>query len=144
MYLCVSSSENGFTFAALRGQAGEVEEGNTIYCCVLGKQHSPWGISTDVTWEFANVLSDFGFENKISTKDAKDRCSGCQHRCFWILLWISVLGGGWIWEGRSPHLSVSCGWNVPNIIFSVCVVWWYKLAFPPAVPLSAELLRLVV
>ncbi|KAK4820021.1 hypothetical protein QYF61_017694 [Mycteria americana] len=96
MYLCFSSSENAFMFAAPRGQAGEAEEGNAVYCCALGKQGNPWGISTNATPEFANVLSDFGFENKISAKDTKASCSGCRHGRFWSPLWISVLGGGWI------------------------------------------------
>lgn len=55
MYLCFSSSENGFTFAAPRGQAGEAEEGNAIYRCALGRRRSPGGVSTGVTREFANV-----------------------------------------------------------------------------------------
>lgn len=96
MYLCFSSSEDAFRFAAPRGQAGEDEEGNAIYCCALGKQGNPWGISANITQEFANVISDFGFENKVGAKEAKASCSGCWHWRFWILLWISVLGGGWV------------------------------------------------
>lgn len=70
------------------GKQGEVEEGNAIYCWALRKQGNPWGISTNVTRKFANVISDFSFENKVSAEDAEATRSGCRHRRFWSLLWV--------------------------------------------------------
>jgi len=42
-YLCCSSSEDAFLFAAPRGQAGEVEAGNAVLCCACGKTGQPLG-----------------------------------------------------------------------------------------------------
>lgn len=79
-------------FPAPRGKTGEVEEGNAIYCCALGKQGNPWGISTNITQKPADVLSDFGFKTKVSVKDAKSTCPGCMHGCAWILLCLDKDG----------------------------------------------------
>lgn len=86
MYLCWSSER------MLRGGGqGEVEGGNAIYCCALGKQGSPWGIAADITPGFANATADLCSENKASRGDAPASCSGCLRRCLWILLWILCL-----------------------------------------------------
>lgn len=45
-----------------------MEEGDAIYCCALRKQGNPWGVSANISWGFANVISDFGFENKVAPK----------------------------------------------------------------------------
>lgn len=51
-----------------------------------------------------------------------------------------VLGRWWIRAGRSPRLSVSCGWSSHCVSLPASTVWWSKWVFP----LPAELLGLGV